>query len=175
MDCDYWGGVGSDVFMYSSITGTQTTIIASKRNVCCVLFMELSIVSYRSVIVIYKSQYYSLLSLYETMASFFKKKKEMPAELTPRCFQMFWQITVQTPLMSVLVMQHVPHNDELCRCLSPISIECAASSILFVAYKFHRLHLPPHFKFVLNYVDVMLSSSKVHCGPNFSRMSLLVW
>jgi len=64
------------------------------------------------------------------MASFFKK--EMPAELTLWCCQMFWEITFQTPLMSVLVMQHVPHNDELCRCISSISIECVASSILFV-------------------------------------------
>jgi hypothetical protein len=123
------------------------------KGIRLLLYKVLSIVSYWSVIVIYKSQYYSLHSPYETMASFLKK---IPAELTLRCFQMFWEITVHTPLMSVLVMQHAPQNDELFRCLSPISIECAASSILFVAYKFHsRLLLPPHFKFFLSYVDVI--------------------
>ena len=56
-------GVGNDVFVYSSITGTQTTIMASKRNISCILFNKLSIVSLRNVIAIYKSQYCSLLSL----------------------------------------------------------------------------------------------------------------
>ena len=176
MDCDCWH-VTVIFFHVPKHYKDPDKITAYKRNIWCVLFKQLCNVSYRSVLVIYRSQYCSVLSLSLSLSLSTKQwrrsKKEMPVELTLQCFQMIWKITIQTPPMTVLVMQHMPHNDELCWCLSPISIECAASPILFIAYKFRSLLFPPHFKFILNYVDVTLNSSDVHCGPKHSRMSLL--
>jgi hypothetical protein len=56
----------------------------------------------------------------QTMASFSKRNA---SSIKAAVFPDGLGDRIQTLPMTVLVTQHIRHNDELCRCLSPISIE----------------------------------------------------